>query len=319
MPLKPGSLLLCFLLTLSGCASLRGPDATTDLPASLPEAAQVQGVPFFPQQASLCGPAALATILGYSGVTTTPEALIPQVYTPALKGSLQLDLIGATRHAGRVPYRIEPTLAALFEEVAAGQPVLILQKIGALEGDWHFAVVVGYERHAGLVTLHSGPAMALQMSLAQFDRSWAESSRWGIVATVPDHIPASASEAHYLKQIAALERIRPDVAQSAYEAGLKRWPNSLTALMGLGNIAYDSGHYAEAVRYFHDAASAHPDAGDVFNNLAQAYARSRHWPEAEAAIQQALALGGNHSEIYRRTRAEILREHPAPHQGDPKL
>jgi hypothetical protein len=310
MPFKPGSLLLLWaLLALSGCASLRGPDAALDLPASLPEAAQVQGVPFFPQQASLCGPAALATVLGHSGVNITPEALIPQVYTPALKGSLQLDLIGATRHAGRVPYRIDPTLAALFEEVAAGHPVLILQKVGALEGDWHFAVVVGYERPTAQVTLRSGPAMALRMPLAQFDRSWAESGRWGLVASAPEHVPASASEVHYLKQIAALEGIRPDMARTAYEASLKRWPDSLTALMGLGNLAYDSGHYAEAVRYFHDAATAHPDAGDAFNNLAQAYARSRQWPEAETAIQRALALGGNHSEIYHRTREEIQREH----------
>ncbi len=308
MDFRPeGILLLWAILTLSGCASLKGPDAIPGLPANLPEAAQVQGVPYFPQQESLCGPAALATVLGYSGVSVTPEALIPQVYTPALKGSLQLDLIGATRHAGRVPYRIDPTLAALFEEVAAGHPVLILQKVGVLEGDWHFAVVVGYDRTTGQVTLHSGPAMPLQMSLAQFDRSWAESDRWGLVTSVPEQIPGSATEVHYLKQIAALESIRPDVAHAAYVASLKRWPNSLTALMGLGNLAFDAGQYTEAVRYFNDAATAHPDAGDAFNNLAQAYARSHQWHEAEEAAQHALALGGNHIEIYRRTRDEIQR------------
>jgi hypothetical protein len=305
---RPGSILLvCAILTLSGCASLKGPDTTLDLPTDLPIAAQVQGVPFFPQQASLCGPAALATVLGYSGVTVTPEALVQQVYTPALKGSLQLDLIGATRHAGRVPYRIAPSLAALFEEVAAGNPVLILQKVGALEGDWHFAVVVGYDRSAEQVTLRSGTSMALQMPLAQFDRSWAESERWGLVTSTPEHIPGSATEVYYLRQIAALESIRPDVARTAYQSSLKRWPNSLTALMGLGNLSYDAGQYADAVRYFHDAATTHPDAGDAFNNLAQAYARSLQWHEAEVAIQQALALGGNHIEIYRRTRDEIQR------------
>jgi len=308
MNFKPGSILLLWaLLLLSGCASLRGPHAALDLPASLPEAAQVQGVPFFPQQVSLCGPAALATVLAYSGVSVTPEALIPQVYTPALKGSLQLDLVGATRHAGRVPYRIAPSLAALFEEVAAGNPVLILQKVGALEGDWHFAVVVGYDRPAGQVTLRSGPAMALQISLAQFDRSWSESDRWGLVTTAPEQIPVSASEAHYLKQIAALEGIRPEMARMAYQASLKRWPNSLTALMGLGNLAYDTGQYAEAVQYFRAAGIAHPDAGDAFNNLAQAYARQLQWTEAEDAIRQAITLGGSHAEIYRRTGDEITR------------
>ncbi len=286
---------------------MRGPSAALDLPTSLPEAAQVQGVPFFPQQASLCGPAALATVLSHSGVAVTPEILVPQVYTPALKGSLQLDLIGATRRAGRVPYRIAPSLAALFEEVAAGNPVLILQRVGALEGDWHFAVVVGYDRSAEQVTLRSGPALALQMSIAQFDRSWFPSERWGLVTTAPEQIPVSASETHYLKQIAALEGIRPEMARTAYQASLKRWPNSLTALMGLGNLAYDTGQYAKAVQYFRAAGIAHPDAGDAFNNLAQAYAQQMQWREAEDAIRQAIALGGSHTDIYRRTSDEITR------------
>ncbi len=306
------ALLLWAVLTLYGCANFREPGVALDLPASLPETAQVQGVPFFPQQVSLCGPAALATVLRYSGVSVTPEALIPQVYTPALKGSLQLDLIGATRHAGRVPYRITPSLAALFEEVAAGNPVLILQKVGVLEGDWHFAVVVGYDRRAGQVTLRSGPAMALNMPLAKFDRSWAESERWGLIANAPEHIPTSASEARYLKQIVALENIRPDMARTAYQASLERWPNSMTALMGLGNLAYDAGQYTEAAQYFRDAGNAHPDAGDAFNNLAQAYAQAGQWAAAEDAIHRALDLGGDHNEIYRRTQDEIARMRRIP-------
>ncbi|MHB8354437.1 MAG: PA2778 family cysteine peptidase [Burkholderiales bacterium] len=314
MNFKPGSILLLWVLfTLSGCVSLREPNATPDLPASLPEAAQIQGVPFFPQQASLCGPAALATVLSHSGVDVTPEVLIPQVYTPVLKGSLQLDLIGATRHAGLVPYLIAPSLAALFEEIAAGNPVLVLQRVGILEGDWHFAVVVGFNRPAGQVTLRSGPAMALQMPLAQFDQSWSESGRWGLIASAPEQIPASASETHYLKQIAALESIRPDMARTAYQASLRRWPNSLTALMGLGNLAYDTGQYAEAARYFYDASNTHPDAGDAFNNLAQTYAREQKWTEAEDAIRRALALRGNHIDIYRRTHDEITRARLAEH------
>ncbi len=306
MSFKPASaLLLCALLALSGCASLGGPRAGLDVPTSLPEVAQVQGVPFFPQQASLCGPAALATVLKFSGVDATPDTLVSQVYTPALKGSLQLDLVGATRRAGRVPYRIAPTLAALFEEVAAGNPVLVLQKVGALEGEWHFAVVVGYDRPAGQVTLRSGPAMALQMPLAQFDQSWAEGKRWGIVAIAPDRIPASATEVSYLRQIAALETIRPEMARTAYQTGLGRWPNSLTGLMGLGNLAYAAGQYGEAAHYYREAARAHPDAGDAFNNLAQAYARQERWTEAQEAVDRALALGGPHTAVYGRTRDEI--------------
>src|SRR5688500_17642349 len=84
-------------------------------------------VPFHPQTDRDCGPAALATVLGASGVAITPEALLPQVYLPGRKGSLQLELIGASRRAGRIPYRVERTPEALLAELQAGRPVLVLQ------------------------------------------------------------------------------------------------------------------------------------------------------------------------------------------------
>src|SRR5687767_12923769 len=72
-----------------------------------PPAPLLLDVPFHPQTDHDCGPAALATVLGASGVAITPEALIPQVYLPGRKGSLQLELVGASRRAGRIPYRVE--------------------------------------------------------------------------------------------------------------------------------------------------------------------------------------------------------------------
>ena len=58
--------------------------ACTALPPALPEdpARELTQVPFFPQTIHQCGPAALATVLGWSGVPATPEELAPQVYIP---------------------------------------------------------------------------------------------------------------------------------------------------------------------------------------------------------------------------------------------
>ena len=296
---------LAAALLLAGCAAL-GPGAGADpWPAGVPPSARIAGVPFFPQQEYQCGPAALATTLAYSGVEVTPQALVPQVYTPALHGSLQLDLIGAARRNGRMPFRIAPSEAALLQELAGGNPVLVLQDVGRFAVEWHYAVAVGYDREADVLVLRSGPERALRMRLEDFDRSWAKGGRWGLVTLAPGRIPASADEREYLTQVAATEPVRPALAQAAYRSSLERWPGSLGALMGLGNLAYAAGDLEQAAGYFRDATHAHPDSGDAFNNLAQTEFRLGHEAQAREAIATALSLGGPHVAIYRKTREEM--------------
>src|SRR5437868_6842253 len=80
-----------FLLVLGGCASL-APQTTQlrdRLPPALHDYVELKEVPFFPQDEYQCGPAALATVLNTFGVKVTPEELVPEVYLPARKGSLQ--------------------------------------------------------------------------------------------------------------------------------------------------------------------------------------------------------------------------------------
>ncbi|MDE1989401.1 MAG: PA2778 family cysteine peptidase [Betaproteobacteria bacterium] len=294
------------MLVLAGCTTLRPQAQEAALPGSLPAVVRLAGVPFFPQQEYQCGPAALATTLSYSGVAVSPQDLAPQVYTPALKGSLQLDLIGSARRHDRIPYRIAPTQAALFEELAGGNPVLVLQEVGPLVStEWHYAVVVGYDRTAGEVILQSGPERALRMTWPDFDRSWARGERWGLVTVPPDRLPASASQRDYLRQVAALEPVRPALAHAAYRASLERWPDNLGALLGLGNLAYARHDPELAATYFQQAAHAHPDAGDAFNNLAQSELALGRKAQAQAAIHKALSLGGPHLNTYRKTQAEI--------------
>ena len=87
----------------------------------------------------------------------TPDELVPEIYLPARRGSLQVELIAATRSRGRLPYLLAPSDDALFDELAAGRPVLVLQKLGAGPWPgWHYAVLVGYDRDRRSVLLRSG-------------------------------------------------------------------------------------------------------------------------------------------------------------------
>src|SRR3546814_20544969 len=69
------------LFALAACAAPQTA-RVIESPGDLPRRATVETVPFFPQQAYYCGPAALAMTLTWSGPPATPETLPPQVYHP---------------------------------------------------------------------------------------------------------------------------------------------------------------------------------------------------------------------------------------------
>ena len=110
------------LAVLSGCASLFPQTkelARGGLPQGLPEKIELSQTAFFPQLEYQCGPAALATVLVSAGVKTTPEELVPQVYIPERKGSLQVEMLAAARRHGMVSYALAPRFEDLLREIAA--------------------------------------------------------------------------------------------------------------------------------------------------------------------------------------------------------
>lgn len=181
--LRPGLLALAVLLT--GCASglLLPPQSER-----LPERIELVDVPFYPQEDYQCGPAALATVLVHRGVTTSPEALVPKVYLPERRGGLKLELVAAARQSGMLVYPLQPSLDALLAQVAAGNPVLVMQNLGLdWYPQWHFAVVVGYDRAKDELVLRSATTRRWVTDLRSFDRTWARAERWAVVTLPPNN------------------------------------------------------------------------------------------------------------------------------------
>ena len=304
---RPGIFLLLLLVALLGGCAAPQTRQLLNTPPPLPQSAELITVPFFPQQEYQCGPAALATVLNQAGVNVTPDELVPQVYLPERKGSLQFELLAATRRYGRIPYPLKPQLSALLTEVAGGNPVLVLQNLGLdTVPVWHYAVVMGYDLRDEEIVLRSGIEARHITPLSTFERTWARSNYWGVVVTPPDKLPKTAEEQPYLEAVVTLEKQhRWQEAATAYNTVLKRWPQSLGAAMGLGNSRYALGDLPAAEAAFRSATQRHPDSGAAFNNLAQALADQKRWDEAEAAAQQAVAIGGRNIELFRQTLSEI--------------
>ena len=301
-----GCIALLAVLWLAGCASLPDAERAAFADPSLPEQVELGEVPFHPQDRYQCGPAALATVLGQAGVARTPEELREAVYVPEREGSLQPEMLAATRRAGLLAYPLEPRLQSVLREVAAGNPVLVLQNLRfALLPQWHYAVVVGYDRGEERVVLRSGTEKRRLMSIASFDRSWERGGRWAFVALPPDRLPATARESDYVAAAVALERVSPAAARSAYRTALTAWPQDLTAQLGLGNAAYGLRDLEGARAAYRQAATAHPDSADAWNNLAQALHELGRRHEALEAVRRAVAIGGPRLSVYEATLAGI--------------
>jgi Peptidase_C39 like family/Tetratricopeptide repeat len=300
-----GGFLFTAVVLLAGCA---GPLQSERLaPNAFPQPVELNAVAFFPQEEYQCGPAALATVLDWAGVAIEPAALAPEVYLPARHGSLQLEMLATARRHGTVPYVIRPKLDDLLTEVKAGHPVVVLQNLAfSWYPKWHYAVVVGFDLARDEVVLRSGRERRHVVPLELFERTWRRADYWAMVVMPPDRLPRTAQETPYLQAVVALERLRRwDEADRAYRAALTRWPESLGARLGDGNSRYALHDIAGAEQAYRAAATAHPDSGIAFNNLAQALADQDRWQEAEEAIERALALGGPHLKDFQATAAEI--------------
>ncbi|MDX1607568.1 MAG: PA2778 family cysteine peptidase, partial [Candidatus Competibacterales bacterium] len=303
----PRGLALALLagLLLAGCAG-RGPllDARRD-GAGL----TLTDIPFFPQRQYHCGPAALATVLVASGVPVAPDELVPLVYLPARRGSLQAELMATARGYGRLPYPIGPSLDELLAELGASRPVLVLQNLG-LESVpiWHYAVVIGFDPAQDRLILHSGVTERLRMSAQRFLNTWRRAGAWGLVMLAPGELPARPDPDRYLRAAAALESTgRVAAAERAYRAVLEHWDDRPLARFGLANSRHAQGDYRQAEVLYRSLLARRPEHVPARHNLARTLAARGCYA---AALEQldigqasaAPALGAT----FRRTRAELL-------------
>jgi tetratricopeptide (TPR) repeat protein len=293
---------LAAALLLGGCATPQATALLASPPATLPPRIELASVPFYPQEDYQCGPAALATSLVHAGVAVSPEALVPQVYLPARKGSLQAEMLAAARRQGLAAYQLAPQLEDLLKEVADGTPVIVLQNLGfGFRPVWHYAVVVGYELSSEELILRSGTTSRLTIPFGDFERSWVGGHHWAMLTLPPDRLPATASEDRYVASATALERVTPAAARRAYATALERWPDNLVARLGLGNTAYAQRDLGGAEAAYREATRRHPQSADAWNNLAQALFELARRDEALTAARRAVEIGGPRLPQYQAT------------------
>ena len=292
--------------SLAACGNVDRPTLKMNVGRLAPEVSLL-AVPFHPQaERDDCGPAALAMMLGWSGINTTPAKVAPTVYTPGRKGTLQTDIIQASRRAGRLALPVR-SLEDLLAELDDGNPVLVLQNLGLHRWPvWHYAVAMGYDLESQTLFLHSGRTARFETRFSDFVASWQSSERWGLTVTRPDSLPSTVEQGSSVEAANGLEQAgQREAAARAYGAILERWPDSLAALMGFGNARYASNDVEAARKAFRQAVTLHPDAAEAWNNLAVTLSEEGRHEVAMEAAREAVRLGGPNKAVARKTLAEI--------------
>jgi tetratricopeptide (TPR) repeat protein len=282
-------LLVC-LLILSSCASTpQSRKILAEPPASLPLAVELTSTPFYPQLEYQCGPAALETVLEFRGAKTSLEELSREIYIPARKGSLQIEMTAAARRHGMLPYKLAPQLLDLFTEIAAGNPVLVFQNLSfQWYPQWHYAVVIGYDIRRHEIILRSGTTRRWVTTFEVFERTWQRANYWALVIVPVGKISKTAKPQPYLKTAFAFEETgHTKLALTAYQSATRRWPDVAATWLTLGNMAFQNHRWQEAINAFSTAARIEPTSPVSWNNLAYAL----HDAGCASQAQQALQCG----------------------------
>lgn len=282
--------ILALAFVLASCAAPGVREVTQN--TQLPRQNELTETPFFPQELYQCGPAALATALNTIDIRVTPEQLTSEVYIPSRQGSLQIEMLAAARRHGALAVQIAPTLDALLQEITAGNVVVVMQNLSlSWAPSWHYAVAVGYDLDKELIWLRSGTFERFEMTLSTFERTWARSQHWAFVALPPGQLPASSGPDAVIKGLLAFEKTAPAAhTQTAYAAAVKRWPDNLVLLMGLGNSSYAAGDMEGAANAFRQATVVHPDSAAAHNNLAHVLLEQGNAKSAMQAAEKAMQL-----------------------------
>ncbi|THB67972.1 MAG: peptidase C39 family protein [Gammaproteobacteria bacterium] len=313
------SVALTLLLFLPNCSSIY----TAKIPhqsADIPEKYFLKEFPFYKQEQYHCGPAALHMVYLWQKKKVNYQQIIADTFNTKLKGSLQRSLVENIRKNGMIPYTID-NYQQLTTEIAAGNPVIVLQNLGLeLIPRWHYAVVIGYDSVNGTVTLHSGAQKNHVVGWKVFSRTWIRAHNWGMVAVPVTAIPASvnlslAYKQEYLNEIYGFSRNGHfNLSLTAYNTALKKWPDNQTAIIGKADSLYNLKKIDEAIDTLKKAIENHSGSAVIYNNLAhilmeKAGNDKMQLQQAHTYAQKALALGNKKQDkncpAYKQTLQEI--------------
>ena len=124
-----------------------------------------------------------------------------------------------------------------------------------------------------------------------FERSWNLAGNWGIVVLPPGKLSATGTELAHSSSTSGLERMgKIAEAKISYDSILVRWPKSLPALIGLGNVHFAEKNLKRSINYLKQATKFHPKSSIAWHNLAFVQGEAGKMNLAKLNAKRALRL-----------------------------
>lgn len=298
------------LVLLVGCQMPPQTRALLDNRPAIKPHYQIQNVPFYPQQQFFCGPTTLAEVANYHQQSLNPFDIAPLTFVPGLEGSLQIEMVAATRQLGMVAYAQQGKLQQLLRLLADDIPVIVLQNNSiAWLPQWHYAVITGYDLDSELLTMHSGVTPNHTLNFSTFERTWQRANYWMLAMLPPEKTSASLEPFLYTKACQdLLDTGQGDVAVVALKSAIVQWPDYWLGYFLLAN------HYLEsevelALTWYQQGYEYGKHHASFLNNYAYALSAINCNNEAKDIIQQAVMLAPQDLNVLD-TQQDILQKSP---------
>ncbi len=180
MRILRGIALLMLIAAAAGCAG----KSFSDLRPGLEQRGHyIEGVPFYRQGESSCGPAALASVAAFWGQEVSLDQIIARVYLPELRGTLPMDMEKYLQERGFETASSPGTLSALENEVRRNVPVICLLDLGyGLYRVPHYVTVIGFDAAGKAFIVHDGVTANRVIGYEAFTREWERAGNWMLVA-----------------------------------------------------------------------------------------------------------------------------------------
>lgn len=172
------SIAFLMLACMAACAANPPGPPTSD--RNRPDLRLIESVPFFPQEQYQCGPAAMASVLNYRGVKTSPDEIAAAIYSKSARGTLTIDMVLFSQKKGLPARQYSGGIEDLRANIDASNPLVVLVDYGflAYRKD-HFMVVVGYD--SSHVIVHSGGERFKPIPNDDFLRTWRKTKFWTLL------------------------------------------------------------------------------------------------------------------------------------------
>jgi len=132
---------------------------------------QIEGVPFVKQDRQQCGPASLASVLSFYGLSIQPDSIGEAVYDKRIKGSLITDLENFARRSGFRTESGQATVEKLKGFLDQKKPVIVLIDLGFwLASRPHYMVLFGYTEKGFIA--HDGETASKMYDFSGFRKKW---------------------------------------------------------------------------------------------------------------------------------------------------